>query len=201
MLPLELAFASSQKGKIGPSCARPSPHSPMLRQLAQLSRRKAGPWLRTALPCFSHAAPARKRGRSGLAPHGPPHFSHAAPARPVVKEEGWALAPHGPPLILPCCASSHGSLPRKANFWRFSCDLLALRGEIVYSLRRTSHFINPFHLLLKPFRPWSEHHLYALFCIIIPRSIALWNTSSVKFAHRSSLIAHRSSLIEKIKTI
>ncbi len=213
-----------QQGGSGKGRSGLAAHGPplFLPCCASSQKRMVGPWLRTALPCFSHAAPARRKGWSGLGCARPSPVSPML--RQLAEKDGRALAAHGPPLFLPCCASSQkrmvgpwlrtalpcfshaaparmGASQEKQISRDFLTISLALRRERVYSLRRTSYFITLFHLLLKPFRPRSEHHLYALFCIIIPRSIALWNTSSVKFAHRSSLIAHRSSLIEKIKTI
>ncbi len=224
--------ASSQRGRSGLGCARPSPGSPMLRQLA---KRKVGPWLRTALPWFSHAAPARKEEGRALAAHGPPHFSHAAPARkeegralaahgpphfshaaparkrgrsglgcarpsPVspmlrqlAKEEGRALAAHGPPPFLPCCASSHGSLPKKANFQRFSCNFSCPpRGNRVF-FEKNNPFHNPISSFIKTI-PTSVGT--SSLCIILHNNTKEYCNMEHKFSKiRSSLIAHRSSLI------
>ncbi len=78
---------------------------------ARPARRKEGrAWLRTALPCFSHAAPARGKGWSGLG------CARPSPVSPILRQlaekDGQALAAHGPPLFLPCCASSRKRMVR-----------------------------------------------------------------------------------------
>ncbi len=119
-------------------CARPSPGSPMLRQLAEM---KVGPGCARPSPFLPCCASSQKRkvgpGCARPSPFLPccassqkrkvgPSCARPSPVLPCCassqKRKVGPLAAHGPPLVLPCCASSHGSLAKKANFQRFSCN-------------------------------------------------------------------------------
>ncbi len=102
-----------------------SKNSPPQKDAAPARKEEGRGWLRTALPISPMLRqPAEKEGWA-LAAHGPPHFSHAAPARGKGR---LGLGCARPSPFLPCCASSHGSRPCFSHAAPARMGALALYG-------------------------------------------------------------------------